>query len=389
MKNIKNKLFDITDKSKYTIDEIYSNIKNCLDGYNMNIYSCGPSFNEFHDKLPINNKTIKVCIKRTIDIIQDADIFIFDNRIKAGESNKSNNNINDIFKIYMGDYYFDNFNNYIKNLSPIYNYPINESKFEPNLIFTPELTSAILINPEEIKLFSYNKNNIIYGKYNIYISLIYKLLELFTYMGIKNFNITGCDQINKDFGQSHYFSKRNIINKTIGYDTFINLYYECILDYSKFNIILYSDESNVNILIPRYKNLDMNYHVLNKFLSIDIENLVKIIKNINNDKILYLKMSEYIIMNNINIILPGKKIIFNNLNNIIKILNYLNFEICFNNILSFQTNINLDEFYDKIPNNFDVNEYKEINGDLQKLSNFEAINHYINHGIKEGRKYKK
>jgi hypothetical protein len=87
--------------------------------------------------------------------------------------------------------------------------------------------------------------------------------------------------------------------------------------------------------------------------------------------------------------LPGKKFIFNDLNNIIKVLNYLNLEICFNNILKFQTDVNLDEFYDKIPNDFDVNKYKEINGDLQKLSNFEAIKHYKNIGIKEGRKYKK
>jgi hypothetical protein len=289
----------------------------------------------------------------------------------------------------MGDYFFDNFNNHVKNLPPHYNYPINESKFEPNLIFTSKLNNNNLIKPEEIKLFSYNKNNIIYGTYNIFVPLMYKLLELFSYMGITNFNITGCDQINKDFGQSHYFSKSNITNKLIGYDTFINLYYEYVLDYSKFNIILYSDESNANITIPRYKKLDMNYHVLNKFLSIDIENLTTNINNINNYEILYLKMIEYVIINNINIVLCKTKFIFNNLNNIIKILNYLNLEIFFSNIVKFQTNINLDDFYDKIPNGFDVNEYKEINVDLQKHSNYDAIKHYINHGIKEGRKYKK
>jgi hypothetical protein len=386
--NIKNKLFDITDKSKYTTDEIFSNIKNCLDGYNMNIYSCGPSFNKFHDKLPTNNKTIKVCIKTTIDIIQDADIFIFDNRVKTGLRNKSNYKINDAFKIYMGDRFFDDFNKFIRNLPNHYKYPVNETKFEPNLIFTPT-SNKTMIDPQEITLFGYNKNNIIYGKYNVYVPLIYKLLELFSYMGVKKFNITGWDIMNKDFSQNHYYDKGNIASKSLGYDTLIGLYYEYILDYSKFNIILYSDESSVHTLIPRYKKLDMNYHVFNKFLSIDIEKLVKIIKNINNNEILYLKIIEYMITNKINIILPGKKFIFNDLNSIIKILNYLKLEICFNNILLFQTDINLDEFYDKIPNDFNVNEYKEINGDLQKLSNFEAIKHYKNTGIKEGRKYKK
>ena len=100
-------------------------------------------------------------------------------------------------------------------------------------------------------------------------------------------------------------------------------------------------------------------------------------------------MIEYVIINNINIVLCKTKFIFNNLNNIIKILNYLNLEIFFSNIVKFQTNINLDDFYDKIPNGFDVNEYKEINVDLKKHSNYDAIKHYINHGIKEGRKYKK
>jgi hypothetical protein len=62
----------------------------------------------------------------------------------------------------------------------------------------------------------------------------------------------------------------------------------------------------------------------------------------------------------------------------------LKLEICFNNILIFQTDINLHEFYDKIPHDFNVNEYKKINGSLQNLSNFEAIKHYKNNGIKEG-----
>lgn len=387
MINIKKKLFSITDNSKYTIDEIYSNLKDCLNGYEMNIYSCGPSFNNFYNKLPINEKTIKVCVKTCIDTIQYADIFIFDNRIKTGQRNKFNYDIDDVFKIYMGDYFFDDFNKYIKHHAPGYNYPKDENKFKPNLIFTPTINN-IFINPEKISIYEYNKNNIIYGTYNIYVPLIYKLLELFTYMGVKKFNITGCDQINSDFGQNHYFESKKS-NKTIGYDTLINLYYENILDYTKFNITLYSDESNANILIPRYTKLDMNYHVLNKFLTIDIETLLNDIININSNQILYLKMIEYIIINKINIILPGKIFLFNSLKNIVEFLKYIKLELTFDNILIFQINVNINELYDKLPNDFNINEYKEINKDLQKLSNLEAIKHYINLGIKEGRKYKK
>lgn len=363
MTNIKNKLFLITDKIKYTTNEIFENIKDCLSGYEINIYACGPSFSDFHDKLPINEKTIKVCVKTSIDIIEDADIFIFDNRVKAHKCDKFNYDIDNIFKIYMGDYFFDDFNNFTKNLPQNYNYPKNVNKFEPNLIFTPTINDVFL-NPEEINLFTYNNNGIIYGKYNIFVPLMYKLLELFTYMGVKKFNITGCDHINVNFSQSHYYDKERVLNKVIGFDSFLNLYYEYILDYTKFNITLYSDESNANILIPRYKNLNMDYHAFNKFLTIDIENSLKEIKNINENQILYLKMIEYIHVNKINIVLPEKKIIFNKLDDIIKVLNYLKLELTFYNILKIQININIDDLYDKIPSKFDINEYKKINIDV-------------------------
>jgi hypothetical protein len=42
-----------------------------------------------------------------------------------------------------------------------------------------------------------------------------------------------------------------------------------------------------------------------------------------------------------------------------------------------------------LPNDFDVKMYKELNRDLKTLSDEKAIEHYINNGIKEKRKYKK
>jgi hypothetical protein len=41
-----------------------------------------------------------------------------------------------------------------------------------------------------------------------------------------------------------------------------------------------------------------------------------------------------------------------------------------------------------LPNDFDVNIYRELNQDLKELNNMNAKLHYINHGIKEVRKYK-
>ena len=44
---------------------------------------------------------------------------------------------------------------------------------------------------------------------------------------------------------------------------------------------------------------------------------------------------------------------------------------------------------DKIlPKDFNIEYYKKLNNDLQNLSNIEAIEHYINYGKKELRKYK-
>ena len=42
-----------------------------------------------------------------------------------------------------------------------------------------------------------------------------------------------------------------------------------------------------------------------------------------------------------------------------------------------------------IPNDFNSNEYKSLNPDLEQLSDKDALNHFIIHGINEGRLYKK
>ena len=50
---------------------------------------------------------------------------------------------------------------------------------------------------------------------------------------------------------------------------------------------------------------------------------------------------------------------------------------------------NIDENdCNKIPNDFNVKNYKRLNTDLHKFNEEQLLTHYLNHGIKEGRKYK-
>jgi hypothetical protein len=381
--NISEYLLKITDKNKYSSKQIFDNLKNCLIGYNANIYSCGTSFNEFKDIMPINPKTIKICIKGTFNKILKPDIFIFDDRINAGGRVNDKFNIDNVFKIYFGDYFFDNYLNHVTNLSNVYNFPKQNKNFlNPNLILTPckNYSDLTFIEINDIKILNEinNLNNVIYGNYNIYIPLIYKILCLFKYMGINQFNLTGVDIISSDFSQKHYFENNVKINQ-IGYDTFIYLYYDYLLDYSKFNVKLYSNFSNANISIPRYKKIDMSYHIINKLNNIKInKNLIK------SNQLIYLKFVQLIVNEKINIILPGKVFNFNDVNIIIKILKKNNIPVNFNNILLLHKDININ----LLPDNFYSKIYKILNTDLENLDKFQLITHYVNHGIKENRKYK-
>lgn len=383
-KNISEFLIKITDKSKYTDLQIFKNLKNCLYGYNANIYSCGTSFNDFNNLMPIDSNTIKICIKGTFNKIIKPDIFIFDNRINSGGRINDKFILDNIFKIYMGDYFFCNYKTYVNNLSEVYNFPKNNKDFlNPDLILTPsqKYSSDIFINPKDIKIFNDDlSNNIIYGNYNIYVPLIYRVLYLFKYMGINQFNITGVDIITSDFSQKHYFEK-DVKIKQIGHDTLIYLYYEYILNYSKFNIKLYSNNSNANINIPRYKNIDTSYHIIHKInnISVPVDK-----SKFNYHQLIYLKLIELIINENINVILPNKIFNFNKLINIIKILNKFNIPINFDNIISLHIDVN----FNLLPSDFNPKIYKIINNDLKNLDKLKLILHYINNSNKEKRKYK-
>ena len=337
-KNINDFMCAISDHDKYSTSQIYSNLKNCLHGKSANIYSCGPSFNEFNDKIPIDKDTIKICVKGTYNLIKNPDILIFDERIKSGKRKDDIYDVNNNFKIFMGDYFFHNFQDRIDNLPPIYNYPTEEAQFRnPNLIFTPsQYNMTYLLNAnlniEEIQpvhLFNMidNENKIFYGNYNILFPLVYRLLLLFDYMGVKKFNITGVDGMNPDFSQNHYFD--NSIPNFIGYDTICSVFFDYILDYSKFDITLYSDKSNANIQIPRYKEMDLSYHFSNK-LKMNTLTLPDTITNTNH--ILLLQMIHCLVINGVkcNIDITSTPV-----DKIIEILEQKKLPITFKNIISY------------------------------------------------------
>lgn len=267
------KIKDISNKNLK-----FENLKDVFYNKTINIYSCGPSFIEFKDKLPVDKNTIKVCIKSTIFEIENADILIYDNRIKAGlRKNHDYSNCKDIITIYMGDYYFENFSNHVKSLGSHYHYPIGEKLFmEPDITFTCDENYSGYPT-----IFKREYNGIIYGNYNIYVPLIYRLLFLFNFMGAKKFNITGWDGINSNFTQNHFYDKEQIL----GNDTILTYYESLLIDHINLgSIVIYSNNSNENLKIKRYMDIDMSYHIL-KNLSLSY------------DKFKFLKYSDFLFLN--------------------------------------------------------------------------------------------
>ena len=329
-KNTFDYLNQITDKNKYTTEQIYNNLKNCLSNKEANIYSCGDSFNEFANKMPVNNSTIKICVKASFNIIKDCDILIYDNRMNGRI--KNNWDLSNIFKIFMGDYYFNDLHNHLCSLGPAYGFPKNDLQFlNPNLCFTCEKNETF-IDKNNISINKHHSNNIIYGCYNIYIPLIYKLLLIFDYMGISKFNITGVDHLSSNFTQQHFFDKPLNL---IGFDTLISFYYESILNYNKFNIVLYSNNSNANINIPRYAKFNMDYHLTNKINNIQLS--AELIM-LNDDEIYFCKFVKLLHQNKVKVAL------INNYNNIDDVITYLknnNIIINFNNIYKYLFNYSI------------------------------------------------
>ena len=61
---------------KYKNEELLNKLSNCLYNRNLNVYSNGPSFNEFYEKLPIEENTIKLCVKPSVNYFDNYDILL-------------------------------------------------------------------------------------------------------------------------------------------------------------------------------------------------------------------------------------------------------------------------------------------------------------------------
>lgn len=76
-------LINITDKKKYSNEEIYNNLKNCLDGKKACLFSCGPNLMEHKDRfheIENDDNIIKCCFKNTVI---KTDIFACGNYLKG------------------------------------------------------------------------------------------------------------------------------------------------------------------------------------------------------------------------------------------------------------------------------------------------------------------
>jgi len=324
--NVSDFLINITDKNKYTAEQIYNNLQDCLRGHDCNIYSCGPSFKDLHKELPVNENTIKICIKSAENGIEDSDIFVFDNRISSSRHRGDYKyNIENKFSIYWGEKYFSStpddtgFLDYIKGLPAVLEYPSDEKQFlEPNMVFTPDdrfEKGGIFIEPCDVELISDIGRNVYYGRYNVFVPVHYRIMLLMNHMGIKKFNVVGVDIANVDLDRKSYLDHLywnstddeklfHTHHPTMGTDTLLNLWYENIMDYSLFDITLYSDHSNANVLVPRYKDINLKeYHCLYKFKSVDLKDLLSDI-SLTENQILFLQMIEYVLINNIEVVRP-------------------------------------------------------------------------------------
>ena len=100
----------------------------------------------------------------------------------------------------------------------------------------------------------------------------------------------------------------------------MSFYYDSILNYNIFNIILYSNNSNANFNIPRYNNINMDYHLINKINNIQLSPELIIL---NNDEQFFCKFVKLLYQNKVRVLLITN---YNNLDDVI--INLKNINIC-------------------------------------------------------------
>jgi len=237
-----------------------------------------------------------------------------------------------------------------------------------------------------------NKNAIIKKKILIYggSSVFNKIFELISFYFENTF-----------FYWNHLFINKDLINRLnpdiiidIRIERFLQipdkLYhnisnYNCnynikysLLNYDDiYNILVYIDGYTFNNIINNMNNLHEIKNNLEIFSSIlsHYTYLIKPYININKDDVLNLNKDDVLNLNKDLLIFYDNKT--DPEINDLKLISFIN-----------NTKENRKYKYENTPEDFEPKEYKELNEDLQHLTDLEAKNHYEYYGYRENRKYK-
>ena len=190
------------------------------------------------------------------------------------------------------------------------------------------------------------------------------------------------------------------------------IYYLNKIDYSNYdNIILTNDSFIITRSLFDFKNLidkntelvslldsnDIKYHYPDFLRAYNYVGIKKILEYYEKNKKNISDFLSTIINYEINSseLFNDVKILYKNENNYIKNIHYDNDKL---EDYLYNKNypvIKLKKFYGpntydgKLPEDFNPNEYKNLYSDLCNFSDIDALNHFINHGMYEGRYYKK
>lgn len=185
------------------------------------------------------------------------------------------------------------------------------------------------------------------------------------------------------------------------------------IDYTKYdNITLTNDSFLITKSLKNYKNLihkdvelvslldsyEVKYHhpdFLRTYNKVGIEKIINYYQSnkhrINTfyDAILYYEVNSSSLFENTKVLYPSKTHKHNNIHYNNSELNKYLYNLNYPIIKLKKLNINYYPNNFQFPNDFNSSEYKFLNGDLAHLNDLELKNHFYNHGIGEGRLYKK
>jgi len=231
--NVSEFLIKITDKSKYTIEQIYNNLHNCLYNRRASVFSCGANIVEHQDRFKelkeINDMTI-CCYKSAVKFFDyDCDILGVGNYINGDYLDKVN-----CFKFLVMSICFKNiYKNNNFNFSQI----------------------NIISNTNQIKNFITYKSSFLFDGHNylmenFYECNVYNFIIFLNFLGIKNIylfgffitdnliNISKYTYNDLIISRGHYYDKTN--NRILESGAFLELK-------NSSELMKWANHNNVNI----------------------------------------------------------------------------------------------------------------------------------------------